>query len=65
MCIRDRSGIVLLGLPPTLYVVMLYLNYEYAMVLMRDETGRMLMGIALVMQFVGALVIRKIINIKV
>ncbi len=59
------SGIVLLGLPPTLYVVMLYLNYEYAMVLMRDETGRMLMGIALVMQFVGALVIRKIINIKV
>lgn len=59
------SGIVLLALPPTLYVVMLYLNYDYAMVLMRDETGRMLMGIALVMQFVGAMVIRKIINIKV
>ncbi len=59
------SGIVLLGLPPTLFVVMLYLNYDYAMVLMRDETGRMLSGIALVMQFVGALVIRKIINIKV
>lgn len=59
------SGIVLLGLPPTLYVVMLYLNNDYAMVLMRDETGRMLMGIALVMQFLGALVIRKIINIKV
>ncbi len=59
------SGIVLLALPPTLYVVMLYLNYDYAMVLMRDETGRMLMGGALVMQFVGAMVIRKIINIKV
>lgn len=59
------SGVVLLGLPPTLFVVMLYLNYEYAMVLMRDETGRMLMGVALVMQFLGALVIRKIINIKV
>lgn len=59
------SGVVLLGLPPTLFVVMLYLNYDYAMVLMRDESGRMLMGIALVMQFLGALVIRKIINIKV
>ena len=59
------SGVVLLGLPPTLFVVMLYINNDYAMVLMRDETGRMLMGIALVMQFLGALVIRKIINIKV
>lgn len=59
------SGIVLLALPPALFVVMLYLNYDYAMVLFRDETGRMLLGGALVMQFVGALVIRKIINIKV
>lgn len=59
------SGVVLLSLPPALYAVMLYLNNEYAMVLMRDDTGRMLMGGALVMQFVGALVIRQIINIKV
>ncbi len=59
------SGIVLLALPPTLFAVMLYLNNEYAMVLFKDETGRMLMGAALVLQLVGALVIRKIINIKV
>lgn len=59
------SGIVLLGLPPTLFAVMLYLNYDYAMVLFRDETGRKLMAGALVLQLVGALVIRKIINIKV
>jgi tight adherence protein B len=59
------SGIVMLALPPTLYATMLYLNYEYAMVLLRDETGRLLLGGALVFQFVGALVIRKIINIKV
>ena len=59
------SGIVLLGLPPTLFATMLYLNYEYAMVLFRDETGRKLMAGALVLQLVGALVIRKIINIKV
>lgn len=59
------SGIVLLALPPTLFATMLYLNYEYAMVLFRDETGRKLMAAALVLQLVGALVIRKIINIKV
>ena len=59
------SGIVLLALPPGLYATMLYLNNDYAMVLMRDETGRLLLGVALLMQFVGALVIRKIINIKV
>lgn len=59
------SGIVLLALPPSLFVVMLYLNYEYAMVLFRDEAGRKMLALALVAQFVGALVIRKIINIKV
>ncbi|GIX00417.1 MAG: secretion protein [Pirellulaceae bacterium] len=59
------SGVVLLALPPVLFLVMLYLNYDYAMVLFRDETGRKLMAGALVMQLLGALVIRKIINIKV
>ena len=59
------SGIVLLALPPLLMGVMLYLNYDYAMVLFRDPTGRKLMAAAIVLQFVGALVIRKIINVKV
>ncbi len=59
------SGIVLLALPPSLFCVMLYLNYEYAMVLFRDDAGRKMLAVALVFQFVGALVIRKIINIKV
>ncbi len=59
------SGIVLLALPPVLFLVMLYLNRDYAMVLFNDESGRKLLAFAIVMQFVGALVIRKIINIKV
>lgn len=59
------SGIVLLALPPALFAVMYKLNYEYCMVLFRDPTGRQLLAGALVMQFVGALVIRKIITIKV
>lgn len=59
------SGVVLLALPPTLFMVMLYINFDYAMVLFRDETGKKLLAAALVSQFVGALVIRKIITIKV
>ena len=59
------SGIVLLALPPALFAVMYRLNYDYCMVLFRDPTGRQLLAGALVMQFVGALVIRKIITIKV
>lgn len=59
------SGIVLLALPPTLFAVMYYLNRDYCMVLFRDPTGRQLLAGALVLQFVGALTIRKIISIKV
>lgn len=59
------SGVVLLALPPTLFLVMLYINYDYAMVLFRDDTGKKLMAGALALQLVGALVIRKIITIKV
>lgn len=59
------SGIVLLALPPGLFVVMWYLNPGYAMTLFTDPMGiKMLVG-ALIMQVFGALVIRKIVNIKV
>jgi tight adherence protein B len=59
------SGVVLLALPPALFVVMWYLNPGYSMTLFTDPMGiKMLVG-ALVMQVFGALVIRKIVNIKV
>lgn len=59
------SGIVLLALPPGLFVVMYYLNREYAMVLFDDPAGRKLLGLALVMQILGAITIKKIIDVKV
>ncbi|TWU56592.1 Bacterial type II secretion system protein F domain protein [Rubripirellula tenax] len=59
------SGAVLLALPPVLFVVMLKLNYEYIMMLFTDEIGRYMLCAALVTQLIGALVIRKIITIKV
>lgn len=59
------SGIVLMALPPLLLVVMLRLNYNYTMMLFNDPMGQQMLAVAVVLQIVGALVIRKIINIKV
>jgi tight adherence protein B len=59
------SGAVLLALPPVLFMVMLKMNYDYVMMLFRDEIGRYLLCAALVTQMLGAIVIKKIITIKV
>jgi len=59
------SGIVLLALPPVLFLVMYRLNPEYCQVLWTDELGKQMLAAALVFQVLGALVIRKIIDIKV
>jgi len=59
------SGIVLLALPPVLFGVVYYLNPDYVMVLFTDPMGRKMLAGGVIMQFIGALVIRKIVNIKV
>ena len=59
------SGAVLLALPPVLFLVMLKLNYGYVIMLFTDELGRYALCGALVTQIIGALVIKKIITIKV
>ena len=59
------SGIVLLGLPPVLFIVMYRLNPEYVMVLFSDTIGQWLLAGAVVLQLLGAIVIKKIISIKV
>ena len=59
------SGIVLLALPPALFAVMFKLNPDYVMMLFQDPMGKKLLAVAIVMQVLGALVIKKIVNIKV
>ncbi len=59
------SGVVLLALPPVLFLVMMRLNYNYAVVLFDDPMGRQMLVGAVLLQLLGALVIRKIVNIKV
>ncbi len=59
------SGIVLLALPPLLFVVMHRLNADYVNVLFTDKIGQQLLGGAILLQLLGAFVIKKIITIKV
>jgi tight adherence protein B len=59
------SGIVLLALPPVLFATVYYLNPEYVMVLFTDPIGKKMLAGGVVMQLLGALVIRKIVNIRV
>lgn len=59
------SGIVLLALPPALFLAVYYLNPDYVMPLFTDPMGRKMLAGGVIMQLLGALVIRKIINIKV
>jgi tight adherence protein B len=59
------SGVVLLALPPVLAVVMMFLNPKYMMQLFTDPMGQQMLAGGIVMQVLGAWVIRKIVNIKV
>jgi tight adherence protein B len=59
------SGIVLLALPPVLFLAVYRLNPDYVMPLFTDPLGRQMLAVGIVMQLLGAIVIKKIINIRV
>ena len=59
------SGIVLLALPPFLFVAVWRLNPDYVLPLFTDPLGKKMLLGAVVMQILGVLVIRKIVNIRV
>jgi tight adherence protein B len=59
------SGVVLIVLPLVLFAAVYQLNPGYIMLLFQDPLGTKMLVIAVFMQILGALVIRKIVNIKV
>ena len=59
------SGIVLLALPPALFVAVYRMNPDYMMTLFTDDLGKKMLIGGVLMQLLGALVIRKIVNIRV
>jgi tight adherence protein B len=59
------SGIVLLALPPALFVVVYRMNPDYLMLLFTDDLGKKMLVGGIISQLFGALMIRKIVNIRV
>ncbi len=59
------SGVVLIALPFALFAFMLNTKQDYVKLLWEDELGRKMSVFAIIAQIIGALVIRKIVNIKV
>jgi tight adherence protein B len=59
------SGIVLMALPVALFVALYFLNPDYVMLLFDDPMGQKMLAGGVVLQVLGALVIRKIVTIKV
>ena len=59
---REVSG---LSLPPVLFLTIYRLNPQYIGILFTDPLGKQLIAVAVFLQILGALVIKKIINIKV
>jgi tight adherence protein B len=59
------SGIILIALPFGLFLLMMHIKYEYVEKLWTHPLGIKMSVYALIAQLVGALVIRKIVNIKV
>jgi len=59
------SGIVLEALPVVLFLAVYRLNPEYVTPLFTDPLGKKMLAVAIFLQVAGALVIRKIVNIKV
>jgi tight adherence protein B len=59
------SGVVLMGLPIVLFLAVYRINPEYLNALFTDSLGKRMLAGSIVMQILGAIVIRKIVNIEV
>ncbi len=59
------SGYVLLALPVLVFLVETQVNPKYAGMLLYDDTGRLMLFGAIVLQIMGFAMIKKIVNIKV
>ncbi len=59
------SGVVLMALPVVLFIGLYSMNPDYVSQLFIDPAGKKMLAVAIFMQVVGAVVIKKIVDIKV
>jgi tight adherence protein B len=59
------SAVIIIMLPLGVVCFLLMVNPEYMLGLVRETLGLIMLGLALILQFMGILIIRKIVNIEV
>ena len=59
------SGVILIALPFGLFLTMMYIKYDYVELLWTHPLGIKMAIAALIAQVLGAIVIKKIVDIKV
>lgn len=58
------TGWVLSGLPPALALALFIVNPSHMMILVRDPLGVQMIVVAIILQVIGTLIIRKLVNIE-
>lgn len=61
---RLTAGI-LIALPAAMLIMMLFVNHDYESILFNDPKGPMILGLALLLQMVGAFMLWRIVHIEV
>ena len=59
------TAAILMALPPSMLVLLNFLNPQYSRVLYTDPLGLIFLGSALVLQIIGGLILWKIVNIEI
>ena len=59
------SGVMLIGLPFVLFIAIMYLNPGYVMTLFDEPVGNIMLVGAVIMQLLGAICIKKMVEIKI
>jgi tight adherence protein B len=59
------TGYVLMALPACLSVALMFINPDHMNLLFKEQMGQMMLGVAVIMQFIGYIWIRQVIKIEV
>jgi tight adherence protein B len=62
---KKLSGVVIGLMPPAVVVLMLSINFDYMAALFTDPLGRVLLFVAITLDIIGILIIKRIISIDI
>jgi tight adherence protein B len=62
---KKLSGLIIGLMPPAFVVMMLLVSYEYMSALFTDPLGRLLLIVAIALDIIGILIIKRIVSVDI